>query len=171
MYPIATATLATAGTATFFSIPQNFTHLQLRCFYRSSSTTAADGSIYFNGDYTAGDYAYGSHNLSGDGASASSYSLGNTFNGLGIGKMAYAGATSTGWSVAIIDILDYTNTNKYKTAKSISGWDNNGSGNVNLSSGVWLNTAAITQISIQNFTSPYSNVAGSTFQLYGITTA
>jgi hypothetical protein len=52
------------------------------------------------------------------------------------------------YGCVIIDILDYTNTNKYKTVRSLGGYDNNGSGYTALFSGLWLNTAAITSIQV-----------------------
>jgi hypothetical protein len=38
------------------------------------------------------------------------------------------GATANAFGVGIIDILDYANTNKYKTIKSLDGCDLNGAG-------------------------------------------
>ena len=64
----------------------------------------------------------------------------------------------------VIDILDYADTNKYKTARILCGADNNSAGEVGIFSGSWRNTAAITsiQINLANFTE------GSKFALYGI---
>jgi hypothetical protein len=63
--------------------------------------------------------------------------------------------------------LDYANTNKYKTTRSIGGNDNNGSGFVSLISGLWLSTSAISNIEIiplnGTLWTQYSH-----FALYGI---
>jgi hypothetical protein len=70
-----------------------------------------------------------------------------------------------------LDILDYANTNKFKTIRGLSGWNNNdtvdGNGSVRFISGLWRNTAAITSLKIVpeaavNF-KQYSS-----FALYGV---
>jgi hypothetical protein len=66
----------------------------------------------------------------------------------------------------ILDILDYKDTNKYKTARSLDGSDANGSGEISLRSGSWRNTAAITSITL---TPTGTGIAQySSFALYGI---
>ena len=67
----------------------------------------------------------------------------------------------------LIDILDYLNVNKYKTVRSLGGIDINGSGGfIDLFSGNWRSTSAITRIdltpSVNNF-KQYSH-----FALYGV---
>jgi hypothetical protein len=66
----------------------------------------------------------------------------------------------------IIDILDYANTNKYKTARSLRGYDANGSGNMSLISGLWMNTAAISNITLTARGGSVDQYT--TFALYGI---
>jgi hypothetical protein len=61
------------------------------------------------------------------------------------------GAGNVGAS--ILDILDYANTNKYKTIRLLAGVDVNGTvatfgGVVGLTSGLWQNTNAITSIKL-----------------------
>jgi hypothetical protein len=66
----------------------------------------------------------------------------------------------------LIDILDYASTTKNKTLRGFTGADLNGSGNSNIVSGLWINTAAITSIQIIAEATAFK--AGSTFALYGI---
>jgi hypothetical protein len=84
--------------------------------------------------------------------------------------MRTPGASSTAsiFGVAVCDILDYTNTNKYKTVRSLSGHDQNGSGYVTLMSGSWRNTAAITSITILRDSGGANLTQYSQFALYGI---
>ena len=61
----------------------------------------------------------------------------------------------------------YKRQSKYKTQRTLGGYDNNGAGVVGLSSGVWMNTNAVTSITFvpgggTNF------VQYSSFALYGI---
>jgi hypothetical protein len=71
------------------------------------------------------------------------------------------------FGAVVIDILDYANTNKYKTIRSLSGTSyNNNNGAVGLFSGSWRNTNAITAITLQ---ASAANLAQySQFALYGI---
>ena len=155
-----------SGSFQFTNIPQTFTHLQMRVFFRGSDAGAVSYSnVYVNGDaYTSN---YSMHNLLGDGSTA--YSAG-VANAGGIGNLFSPGASSTAnvFAAGIVDVLDYTNTNKYKTLRILYGFDANGSGTVGLSSGMLKSTtAAITSIGMFNFTS----VAGCRFDLYGITSS
>jgi hypothetical protein len=74
------------------------------------------------------------------------------------------------FGTVIIDILDYANTNKYKTQRSLGGNDRNGAGYIDFSSGNWRNTNAITSIDIKALYgtgfAQYSH-----FALYGIASA
>lgn len=164
---IETVTVGSGGATTisFSSIPQTYTHIQLRCLNKGTdSGTVTNGNLLvtFNSDTGAN---YASHYLIGNGSSASS---GATTSGTFIyaGKRGNA-ATANIFGVSIIDVLDYANTNKFKTVRYISGVDANGSGEVILGSGHWRNTNAISSLSIASDTAggfgQYMSVA-----LYGI---
>jgi hypothetical protein len=71
------------------------------------------------------------------------------------------------FTVAVIDILDYSNTNKYTTIRTLQGYDSNGSGNIRFNSGLWMNTAGVTDIKIFP-DGAASFVQYSHFALYGI---
>jgi hypothetical protein len=164
-YQIASST-ATGGAVanfTFSDIPQDYTHLQIRYITRTTSANAEDQFyINYNGVTTS---SYRSHQLYGNGTSAVSADSGLITVGF---PSRVAGGTSAAniFSVGVIDILDYTNTNKYKTFRNISGYDKNGSGEVFLSSGFLSSTTnAITSLVFRS----NSNLAQySSFALYGI---
>ncbi len=106
------------------------------------------------------------HFLKGDGASATAGSRSST----NIEMIQSSGATSTVgvFGVAVIDLLDYQNTNKNKTFRSLTGVDQNGStGEIRLMSGSYgANTNAIDTI---RFYSAFANISRySSFALYGI---
>jgi hypothetical protein len=146
MYPIASYTVGAGGASSFnfTNIPQTFTHLQLRVFIKTSVTGNVD-TIFMqpNADFVASHY-YG-HVLFGNGSSVSSANFAST-SVTAYGTSPDNTSSSNIFGVAIIDILDYTNTNKYKTMRTLNGFDANGSGQVALSSMLWQNTAAITQL-------------------------
>lgn len=159
---IATVTVGSGGssTVTFSSIPSTFEHLQIRFMNFGQSSTAQ----YFrlNGD-TGSNYAR--HLLTGSGSSVAAYAGASQTELWPISGIN----TSSFPAVGIIDILDYKNTNKYKTTRTLGGVDNNGgatNNEISISSGLWMNTNAVTSITFfplsGNFTQ-YSH-----FALYGI---
>ena len=162
---IATATgTGSSGTISFTSIPATYNHLQIR-FLTRSTRSAASSNIFigFNSDTTTGNY-YG-HMMEGNGASVSSTAKIGTSTSF-MSATSAASNTSGIFSGGVIDVLDYANTNKYKTSRGLSGYDANGSGLLYLASGLWMNTAAITSIQI---TDPLGNFAtNSSFALYGV---
>ena len=157
---IATASgTGSSGTISFTSIPSTFKHLQLRVFSNTSRVGGASGSgaLQFNGDTTGSNY--NTHSLSGNGSTAAAAGYVENYG------LWYYGSTTTNVT-AIIDILDYTNTNKNKTVRELIGFDENGSGQIALTSMLWRNTAAINQI---NITAPSYNFGTTArFALYGI---
>ena len=146
MFPIASVTVGAGGASSynFTNIPQTFTHLQLRVFMKTSITGNVD-TIYMqpNSDFVAGHYY--AHVFFGNGSSASSTGFAS-ISATAYGTSPDNTSSSNIFGVAIIDILDYTNTNKNKTMRTLNGFDANGSGQVALSSMLWQNTAAITQL-------------------------
>ena len=159
---IATQTVGAGGAAsvTFSSIPSTYKHLQIRILNLSS---AANGDIItrFNGDSTAANYSM--HFLYGSGAGTGAASFAN--NGYAVAGMT---GQSTNPAVAVCDILDYANTNKAKTVRSLTGIDQNGSGYIFYYSSAWLNSStAISSIVLSN---GGTNTFGqySSFALYGI---
>jgi hypothetical protein len=65
-----------------------------------------------------------------------------------------------------MDILDYANTNKYKTTRTLIGRDRNGAGIMLFHSGLYQSTNAIT--SLKFFPSTGNFAQYTQFALYGI---
>lgn len=142
---IATATgTGSSGTISFTSIPSTYQHLQIRGFTKSSGG-GSNWKVQFNSD-TGSNYA--NHYLETNG---SVVSPGAEINQTGMNFYA-ATATSTAASVyaaVVMDILDYTSTNKAKTVRTLNGVDTNGGGNNDFDSGLWFATpAAVSTITI-----------------------
>lgn len=161
---IATASgTGSSNTITFSSIPGTYQHLQIRIF-ASSDYGSASRSLFvrLNGD-TGSNYVR--HKLNGDGSAATASAQTSQTSA---GNLTVAGgADSNILSPAIIDIHDYASTTKNKTLRMFSGFDNNSSsGRINLDSGLWLNTSAVTSLSI--FLADGNWTTTSTFALYGI---
>ena len=162
---IATVTVGGGGSATitFSSIPATYTHLQIRYIARDSRTnTNSDFTLRFNSD-TANNY--NTHDLASNGSVASTGGATNSSSIL-IANMSGNTATANTFGAGIVDILDYINTNKYKTVRSLGGHDNNGNGFVMLTSGAWRNTVAVTSITLIPLVANFRQY--SSFALYGI---
>lgn len=162
---IATANgTGSSGVITFSSIPSTYKHLQIRYIARDTRTTSGGNTIYLtlNSD-TATNYS--NHDIEATGAAVSaSNSTNATRLNWGLSTSANDGANIYG--VGIFDLLDYADTNKYKTSRWLAGYDANGSGLVYFISGNWRSTSAVNRIDINatlgNFTT------ASQFALYGI---
>jgi hypothetical protein len=142
----------------FSSIPQNYKHLQIRCTVRNS-VTEGNFRIQFNSD-TAANYSF--HQTTGDGSSTASYpAAGQSYITAG----NFTGVASV-FTVNLIDIVDYRDTNKFKTTRSLSGFDRNGAGSISVNSGNWRSTSAIT--SIRLFAGNDAFAQYSSLALYGI---
>ena len=165
---IATVTsTGSSGNLVFSSIPGTYTHLQIRGILRTSDTgTFNNQGLRFNSDSTSS-YAY--HTLAGNGTTASASATSSVQSINDFMRAASDSLASGIFGVAVIDILDYANTNKYKTMRVLQGGDGNGSGIVGLSSGLWMKTDAITSITI--IPSGGTAITNSTFALYGIKVA
>ncbi len=134
------------GSITFSNIPQTYSHLQIRFTGRSLYSAGTDIIIYrFNSD-SGNNYTL--HRFYGDGSSPGAQGAIPQTYALAGDMPAATSSSSLTTGVAVIDLLDYSNTSKYKTARAFAGRDENGLGYVWFSSNLWLNTAAITSINI-----------------------
>jgi hypothetical protein len=155
---IATVSLgSTQAYIDFTSIVGTYKHLQIRAM---GAFTSGGGScdVEFNSDTTGTNYYQ--HALFGSGTSAGAGSGNNKALGFQLDSAAVGGG--------VMDLLDYSNTNKYKTTRTLSGNDTNGGGYIVLRSGLWKNTAAITSIRIIPASGSGLFTSGSHFALYGI---
>jgi hypothetical protein len=155
-------------TQTIFSnVPQTFTHLQVRAFDRSGTGYAQSNDLSFLRFNSDSGSNYRAHALYGDGGSVASVNSADTY--IRLPQIPGNTGTANVFGSFVVDILDYTNTNKNKTVRAIGGFDLNGSGQAWLNSGVWFNTAAVTSITIG--AGNWFDAVGSRFDLYGITSS
>jgi hypothetical protein len=169
---IATVTVGSGGSSSisFTSIPSTYKHLQIRALAQTNRATFAVDDFYmtFNSDSGA-NYSY--HGLYGDGGSVGTTAVANATN---IATTQNIGTTAMAntFGVVVADILDYSDTNKYKTLRMLSGEDTNGAvagvfPRLNFTSGSWRSTSAISTI----FMAPINSslfTQYSSFALYGI---
>ena len=152
---IATTTVGSGGVSSvsFSSIPSTFEHLQIR--YSTTANTGSNFFINFNSDTTTANYK--NHTMTGYGYAIDGDASDTRF--IGISQSSFPG-------VGVVDILDYKNTNKYKTTRFLSGSDGNGGTcRMQFGSVLYMSTTAISalQIVCDGTIEQYSK-----FALYGI---
>jgi hypothetical protein len=166
---IATAVgTGSSGTITFSSIPSTWKHLQIRGLARSTNTGTGSAIallLTLNGNSTAANYI--THELNGTGSTANANSTTGVSGVYLNSSVARNGVASGLQGVSIIDIHDYTSSTKNKTIRAFTGYDSNDTnGRVNLQSGLFINTDAVTSVTL---TSESLNWTTTTvFSLYGI---
>ena len=160
---IATVTVGSGGAANieFTSIPSTYQHLQIRAIFRNSNATDTT-YMRLNSD-TGSNYAW--HTLRGNGSSMTAAGSSSQTN-MEIPFATYSGTTTSVFSGLVTDILDYKNTNKYKTIRNLGGADLNGSGRIDFVSGLWQSTNAITTIRLYPSSGNFAQY--SKFGLFGI---
>jgi hypothetical protein len=150
---LGTTTLsAAASSVTFSSIPGTYRDLIIVI----NGTLSADSSVhvYYNGDTAAN---YTRQFMEGNGSSA----------GSGSGTDSRIIDMRNTASNAIVQIMDYSATNKHKTALVRSNAPVDNFPQVWSCAGRWANTAAITSVSIDP-DSTTQLAAGTTISLYGV---
>ena len=156
---------ATTVTFTGLGSYSEYKHLQLRIVVRGTTIGIADNDtllIRLNSD-TGNNYLY--HQLSGNGSSVSS-SGELDFPFFVLQDLVPTGdTTANNFGVACVDILDFSNANKFTTIRSLHGAVNSSETDIMLQSGLWRNTASITSITLLYLSTA---VIGSRFSLYGI---
>jgi hypothetical protein len=171
---IATVTVGSGGSSSieFTSIPNTYKHLEIRGILRDNRSIGSN--IFWsdllvqcgNGSIDTGNN-YSMHRLYADGSSVGSGAQ-TTYSSIAwwdcVPNTQYIAANI--FNGTIITILDYANTNKYKTFRGIMGWEaNTVQSKMQMGSGLWMNTSAITNIKIATSATlqQYSQLA-----LYGI---
>lgn len=142
-----------------------YKHLQLRTTFRRDAFGYVGAHLYLRLNSDSGNN-YSRHQLKGlEGVVYSAAQTSTSVAGYIEGPANQVAANAFGG--AIIDILDFSNTSKNKTVRIFSGVAGSTSDTsvINLSSGLWLNTNAITSITLGAGT---GSVSGSRFSLYGV---
>jgi hypothetical protein len=162
-YDLITTTIlgSTTYSVTFdTSALSAYKHLQIRYTARSTDDSQTLFAT-FNG-VTGTSYA--AHRLFGNGSSMTSDAFTSRAN-LFVGTNGTSNNAANSFGAGVIDILDFSSTTKNTTTRVLAG--NSGTtATVQLQSGLFNNTAAITSMTI--FGNTGNLVAGTRFSLYGI---
>jgi len=167
-----TETLASSASSITFSslnstYGSDYKHLQLRMLLRDTGglTTISTAQGYFNGDNSSSNYAY--HRLEGDGSSVASNAT-TSASDFNISKALPRGnSTADAFGAVVMDILDPFDTSKNTTVRSLVGALVAGETRVGLNSALWMSTAAVDSITIENNAAD-DLATGTRISLFGI---
>lgn len=153
--PLANLTLgSSASSVTFSSIPATYRDLVL--VINADGTSQTELYVRMNGDTAS---TYTAVRMQGNGTTTAS----TTYSGTGGMRLNGNGDIMTDFSFkAVIQLLDYSATDKHKTLLSRTSSSNG----VDANAGRWPSTSAITSVRAYPFTGSFD--VGSTFALYGI---
>jgi hypothetical protein len=169
---IATVTVSGSSTTTisFTSIPSTYKHLQIRGIARGVGAGFGAGTssmgVRLNSDSGSN---YAQHVLFGTGSSANAgASVPSTEEA--IVNFPGTSETANAFGVFVWDLLDYANTSKFKTSRTLGGYDgNNSNGIITFRSDLWRSTSAVTRIDMSaGFSANQFWAEYSSFALYGI---
>ena len=175
---ISTVTVGSGGSSSisFTSIPSTYTHLQIRYLGQTSRGTYANDALGMRMNSDSGNN-YSFHIMrtsesTNSGKVAQGYGTQDKIN-FDYGSIGASGGGGVYFGAGVIDILDYKNTNKYKTVRCLYGVDTNGTVSsvypiTGIASGLWQNTNAITSIELNTPATGANFTQYSTFALYGI---
>jgi len=152
---------STAASVTFSNLgtaASAYKHLQLRAVHKMTAASET-ALMQFNSD-TGSNYRV--HRLTGTGSAVTSADFGLRNS---LVPLTATGTASGVYSATIVDILDFNSSSKNTTVRSLSGRLDTAT-EINLYSGVWLSTAAITSITLP--ATAGSIDVGSRFSLYGL---
>ena len=161
---------SSAANITFSSLntlAAGYKHLQIRAVSRDTRAISGSNNVImtFNGD-SASNY-YQLHFMKGDGSNGSTGAEGAASYILPYTQPS-ANDTADAFAVAVIDLLDAFSSSKYTTSRSFRGVNLAAaySTQVGLSSGLWMNTAALTEIKLQPIIGSFA--AKTMIALYGV---
>jgi hypothetical protein len=160
---IASATGSGVDTVTFSSIPGTYKMLQLRLFLNTTSGSDSGCFMTFNGG-TNSQISYARIGARGNGSAATNGSTQSSGNGVYIRTFG----TATIGSPAVVDVYDYTSTNKNKTFDVRNGFvaSNATDADTSYISAVFGSNSAITSITLTAQSGTFRST--NSFALYGI---
>jgi hypothetical protein len=156
---LASETLATsASSVTFAGIPATYRDLVV-VFAGTSTGTPTTVLTRLNSDTSSN---YSNVMARGNGSNAAS----STTTTTGAWAIAQNEALGTTQSNALVQIMDYSATDKHKTILSRGNNNNSAGVSVEMTASRWATTSAVTTVQLVVTTNNFAS--GSTFALYGI---
>ena len=161
---------SSAANITFSSLntlAAGYKHLQIRVLSRDTRAISGTNNVLmrFNSD-TGSNYRQ-IHVMKGDGSNGSTYAEAQSSSIIPFASPS-ANDTADAFTPAVIDLLDAFSSNKYTTSRTFRGTNVAAAyaTQVVLASGLWMNTAALTEISFEPISASFA--AKTMIALYGV---
>ena len=161
---------SSAANITFSSLntlAAGYKHLQIRVLSRDTRAISGTNNVLmrFNSD-TGSNYRQ-LHIMKGDGSNGSTYAEAQSSSIIPFASPS-ANDTADAFTPAVIDLLDAFSSNKYTTSRTFRGTNVAAAyaTQVVLASGLWMNTAALTEISFEPISASFA--AKTMIALYGV---
>jgi len=165
---LASVTVPSGGAASivFNGIPTGYKHLQIRALSRTTNSLQYSQVFFTVNDSTS----YHRHLILSDGYNSPG-AYGYTAQAYAsLGYLAGNNAISNNFGMAILDILDYTNTGKYKTYRGTFGANNNSQSNpdtyMGFVSGTYPSNNVVSKVTFSPESGSFAQYTQ--FALYGI---
>jgi len=165
-YELISTSLISSNTASVTfdvsALSATYKHLQVRITAKSSTISNDSVDLTFNND-TSTNYSY--HAMYGNGSSVGSETATSAPSCYSVAQLASSNDTNQ-FGASIVDILDAFETTKYKTVRSLKAAPQSSGGLIQLVSGNWRNTAAITSVKLTARSTNFAS--GSRLSIYGL---
>jgi len=149
------------------TLAAGYKHLQIRVLSRDTRAISGTNNVLmrFNSD-TGSNYRQ-LHIMKGDGSNGSTYAEAQSSSIIPFASPS-ANDTADAFTPAVIDLLDAFSSNKYTTSRTFRGTNVAAAyaTQVVLASGLWMNTAALTEISFEPISASFA--AKTMIALYGV---
>lgn len=155
------APTAAVASLDFSSIPQNFTHLEIRMSVQNTTAGYFDNRMRLNGDSGATQYSYAFNFWDGT-TNSNTNTTGQSYIMAG----GASGNNNNNNSINIIQLQNYTNTNIFKPYSFINSGYGSAVQRLQLGAGLYKSGSAITSISLFPSANNFSRY--SVAYLYGI---
>ena len=164
-----TTLLSTSTASVTFNSLNSYSaykHLQIRMSTRGDTNWGGTTYLRMNSDTGTN---YSRHHIGGYGSLVNGGNASATFIALPFTVADSAESASQAFGASVVDIYDFASTSNNTTVRSFGGTRRtppDSSAGVEIRSGAWLNTTAVTSLTISGSSGLF--LSGSRFSLYGI---
>jgi len=167
---VVVSTNGTTSDIGFGSIPQTYTDLRLVVQFRTDYSSSSVAALYFNSDSSTTNRSDTYIMYNGSSLTSGRETTVNRIQVASGPTTPYSATATDMFGVAVIDILNYSNTTTNKTVLWRYSGDTNGTGSTVVGVGTVQSTTAINFVHIATY-AVGNWVAGTTATLYGIAAA
>lgn len=157
-----TTTGVTTITLTGLGSYSDYKSLQIRAVAQKEETGTNDSFRFYCNNDTGSNYAW--HRLEANGSSVASEGYANSIPF----ASEIPGSSIGQWGAYVIDIADFSSSNKKTTFRTLNGWASATQPRIQFRSMLWNNTAALTELDIEIGAGTSTYKVGTRMSLFGV---